>query len=104
MSTRPLLPPIEREPAQMALIRIACRLVELDYRRHPDLYASYPPLRISALAEMQRQGGVAKGLYGTLIYISKAVACGHKLQALPYHTPDLVWRAIHKRRVGFRRS
>lgn len=95
-----LLPPIEHEPIQMALIRIAVQLVRLDYRRNPDLYASYPPLGIVALAEELRRNAPSIQLYGTLIYCSKAVAVGHKLQALPYHTPELVWRAIHKRRVG----
>jgi len=104
VENRPILPPLDREPAQLALLRIACRLVERDYRHNPDLYRTYPPLRILGLAEEQRAHGVAKGLHGTLIYISKAVAAGHRLQSLPYHNPEAVWRSISKKRVGFRRT
>lgn len=94
------LPPIENDSFTLVLIRVCCRLVELDYRRNPELYKSYPPLRISGLAELYRCSSPFPHLYGTFIYISKAVAAGYKLREIPTRSPDVTWRAIHKRRVG----
>jgi hypothetical protein len=46
----------------------------------------------------------ALGTFGHLIYISKALQCGYRLREIPAHSPKAIWRAIHKRAVGPRRS
>jgi hypothetical protein len=83
---------------------VAVAQVVLDYRRNPHLYADYPPSAVLALAENQRISMPSLGTFGHLVYISKALACGYKLRDIPAHSPKAVWRAIHKRAVGARRS
>jgi hypothetical protein len=97
MKSNGLLPPIEHEQFQMVLIRTCCRVIELDYRRNPDLYSTYPPLRILGLAEEMRSHLGFPGLFGTLIYIAKAVQAGVKMRDIPLTAPNKVWRAISKR-------
>lgn len=96
--------PLERETFTMALIRIACRQVELDYRRNPAEYATHPPTAILNLAERQRRSHPSLSTFSSLIYVAKAVQCGIRLRDIPAHNPKAVWRAIHKRAVADRRK
>ena len=96
--------PLEMETFTMALIRIACKQVERDYRRNPSAYSPHPPTAILALAERQRSELPSITTFSTLIYIAKAVQQGIKLRDIPAHNPKAVWRAIHKRAVGERRK
>lgn len=96
--------PLEHETFTMALIRIAVAQVVRDYRRNPHLYAEYPPSAVLALAENQRLELPALSTFAHLIYVSKALANGYRLRDIPAHSPKAVWRAIHKRAVGARRS
>jgi hypothetical protein len=96
--------PLEYETFTMALIRIACRQVERDYRQQPAAYASHPPTAILALAEAQRAMLPSITTFAHLVYIAKAVQNGYKLREIPAHNPKAVWRAIHKRAVGDRRK
>jgi hypothetical protein len=95
--------PLEHETFTMALIRIACAQVELDYRHQPDAYVLYPPSAIYALADRQRRLLPSINTFSALIYVGKAVQAGFKLRTIPAHSPKAVWRALHKRKVGAKR-
>lgn len=92
--------PIETDTLTMVLIRVACRQAELDYRRQPHLYATYPPGAVIDLAERQRKELPGINTFSTLIYVAKALMVGYKLRDIPNHYPERIWRSIHKRRVG----
>jgi hypothetical protein len=96
--------PLEHETFTMALIRIAVAQVIRDYRQHPAEYAVHPPTAVMNLAERQRRSHPSLCTFSSLIYVAKALQCGFKLRDIPAHSPKAVWRAVHKRAVGERRS
>ena len=96
--------PLEHETFTNALIRIAVAQVVLDFRQRPAGYHVHPPTAVLELAERQRRDMQSITTFGSLIYVAKALQAGYKLRYIPAHSPKAVWRAIHKRAVGERRS
>jgi hypothetical protein len=90
-----LLRPIEHEGLTRATIRVCIRLIVIDHRKNPHLYR-YNPSGILDLAERLRPP--FPELYGTLVYISKAVATGLSLAQVRHAPVEWAIRSIAKRR------
>lgn len=93
--SEPILRPIERESLTRATIRVCIRLIVIDYRKNPHKY-SYKPSGVLDLAERLRPP--FPELYGTLIYISKALATGLSLAQIRHAPVEWAIRSIAKRR------
>jgi hypothetical protein len=97
----PLLRPINQEAYTRALVRICIRLIVIDCRKHPEHY-SYRPNGILDLALHTRR--TFPELYGTLVYISKAVSTGMSLAQIRHAPIEYSIRTIAKRRPLSRRA
>lgn len=97
MPHRPYLPPIEREQLPYSIIRVACRLVLLDYHHRPQAYHQHPPSAVLALATRQRL--LFPSLYPHLVFIAKALAQGMRLTEIRTCPVEAAPRSIAKRRV-----
>lgn len=95
--------PLDTAPATQVLIRIACRVVEREYRLRPKADWQHPPTRILQLAEHYRRHFPGLALYSPLVYVAKAVESGVRLRDVSLMRPEQIDRALHKRRVGLAR-
>lgn len=96
MSKRNNVPPIERDTFTYVGIRVAVRLVALDYKRNPGHYDDYRPAGALMLAGRLRM--LYPSLWAPIVFVSKALAQGHTLAEV--RTMDVAYtaRALHKRR------
>lgn len=88
------LPRIEREKFSYAGVRIAVRLVALDYNRNPHAYADSKPLAVLELADKHRL--LFPALHPHLVYVARMLTEGHTLAAIRRMTVVPVVRSLHK--------
>jgi hypothetical protein len=96
MSNRIHVPPIENDTLTYVGIRVAVRLVALDYKRNPVPYRSHPPTAVLHLAGRLRMAFPA--LWPPLVFVAKALAQGSRLAEVRSMDVEHAVRALHKRR------
>lgn len=93
----PLRQPIENAQLNEIWVRVCYQLVVLDFRRHREQYAAYPPKAVLDLAERYRSLGFTS-LYWTLAGCARWMAHGYTLAAWRNEASTISGtRAFHKR-------
>jgi len=97
MHQRIHVPPIERDTLTYVGIRVAVRLIALDYHHHPSHYAESRPLGVLNLAQRMRL--LFPQMWQPLVYVSKCVGQGVPL--IEVRRLDIAYapRALHKRLI-----
>jgi len=96
MSNRVHVPPIENDTLTYVGIRVAVRLVALDYRRNPIPYNHHAPTAVLVLAGKLRM--LFPGMHSPLVFVAKALAQGYRLVDVRSMDVEYTVRALHKRR------
>lgn len=94
------IPPIERDTLNYVQIRIAVRMVILDFHKRPERYHVSPATAALDLAYRSRL--LFPLLFQSLVFVAKAMSEGCKLKDIRQYTLDYAPRALHKRRLPSR--
>ena len=90
------VPPIERDTLSYVGIRVAVRMIALDYKKRPEAYTDLPAMGILRLAERSRL--LWPWMYSPLTFVAKAVSQGSTLAEVRCMDIAYAPRALHKRR------
>lgn len=89
--------PLERDTFTRVQIRVAVRLVVLDYHRHAKAYAAHPPTAVLNLAGRLRL--LFPSMFSALTFVAKALAQGYRLAVISSLSLEPAPRSLAKRRV-----
>jgi len=97
MTARTHVPPLEKDSFTYVGVRVAVRLIAVDYRHNPAHYRPHAPSGILSLASRLRM--CFPSMFGPLVFVAKAVEQGYSLAEVRCMNVAYSPRALHKRLI-----